>query len=356
MVNLSLRHLLRQPPSLRSLPPNAAVSSFQVQDLSSVPIHPQKFYTISSSCWVHSKSPHCLPHSLQFSSIATPYPTTFSVRRGGRNWIEGDSKIWAPKEGPITTTARSLSKLPEMHYSQEQLPEGAVELPDAASFSTVADEKGLISICGFGSLLSEKSARYTFPNLQNFRVAVLPGFRRVFAHVAPVFLERGIANVATKEMSSLSVEPCSAESILVTVFEISIQEVPAFIEREHEFRFLGVALFSLSGEILLKKAVVCARYSDEEYRKYRCQDNEEYQRRYGRFGIEKIWRDDLLPCRVYLRHCVLAAKNLSKEAHDSFLDHTYLGDRSTTIRQHLAKDQQIMAEEPPPLLRERYGG
>lgn len=30
--------------------------------------------------------------------------------------------------------------------------------------------------------------------------------------------------------------------------------------------------------------------------------DEEYHRRYGRFNIEKIWRDDILPCRVYLRH------------------------------------------------------
>lgn len=43
-----------------------------------------------------------------------------------------------------------------------------------------------------------KSALYTFPNLRNFRVGVLRDFRRVFAHVAPVFLERGIANVETK--------------------------------------------------------------------------------------------------------------------------------------------------------------
>jgi len=46
--------------------------------------------------------------------------------------------------------------------------------------------------------MEEKSALYTFPNLRNFRVAVLRDFRRVFAHVAPVFLDRGIANIETK--------------------------------------------------------------------------------------------------------------------------------------------------------------
>jgi hypothetical protein len=27
-----------------------------------------------------------------------------------------------------------------------------------------------------------------------------------------------------------------------------------------------------------------------------------------RHGVDSIWRDDVLPCRTYLRHCVLAAK------------------------------------------------
>jgi hypothetical protein len=31
------------------------------------------------------------------------------------------------------------------------------------------NKDGLVTIAGFGSLLSEKSARSTFPNLQNFR-------------------------------------------------------------------------------------------------------------------------------------------------------------------------------------------
>ena len=35
-------------------------------------------------------------------------------------------------------------------------------------------------------------------------------------------------------------------------------------------------------------------------------------------------RDDVLPCRAYLRHCILASKNLGQEAYDSFMDHTFL--------------------------------
>lgn len=103
--------------------------------------------------------------------------------------------------------------------------------------------------------------------------------------------------------------------------------------------------------------MVCSRYSDEEYRRVRLKGSAaEYERMYGRWGIQRIWVDDVLPCRTYLRHCVLAAKSLGEEAYSSFLDHTYLADRATTIRAYLAEKPDIMDELPPESLRERYGG
>ncbi|KAJ3696369.1 hypothetical protein LUZ61_000074 [Rhynchospora tenuis] len=234
----------------------------------------------------------------------------------------------------------------------------ADELNSMADFEGIASSDGYVSICGFGSLLSERSARSTFPHLLNFRLAQLPHFRRVFAHVAPIFFERAIANPLTGEISSLSVEPCQHEFLIVTVFEINIQEVPSFIKREEEFRFLAVFPQGLDGTPFPNRAVLCARYSDEEYFQVRCQGSKEiYHERYGQYNIHKIWRDDILPCRVYLRHCVLAAKNLGEPAYSNFLDHTYISDRKTTIRQYLATDGAgIMDEEPPESLKTRYGG
>lgn len=230
------------------------------------------------------------------------------------------------------------------------------ELKDAGSFAEIA-EAGMVSVVGFGSLISEKSARYTFPDLKNFRLGRIRNYRRVFAHVAPIFLERGIARLDTKEMSSLSVEEKEGESIIVTVFEMALEEVPAFIEREHEFRFMAVYPETIEGTKMSQRAVICARYSDEEYLRVRLNGNkDEYHRRYGKWGIEKIWADDILPCRIYLRHCVLAAQNLNKRAYDSFLDHTFLGDRKTTIRSHLESNPSIMVELSPIELAERYGG
>ncbi|WCJ23425.1 hypothetical protein M5689_005451 [Euphorbia peplus] len=237
----------------------------------------------------------------------------------------------------------------------------SIELRDESDFISLLSPSGLISICGFGSLLSERSARSTFPDLENFRVAKLNGFRRVFAHVAPIFFERGIAKPETKhlqEISSLSVEPYEGETLVVTVFEIEKSGIPAFMDRELEFRFLAVMPETLDGKPYDSPAVLCARYSDEEFFQIRCKGSKDvYFQHYGRYNINKIWRDDILPCRAYLRHCVLAAKNLGNTAYDNFLDHTFLGDRKTTIREYLATTGAgIMEEEPPESLKTRYGG
>ena len=109
--------------------------------------------------------------------------------------------------------------------------------------------EGLVTLVGFGSLLSERSARTTFPDLSNLRLGRLVGWRRVFAHVAPIFFERGIANVETREMSSLSVEPCPGARCVVSLFEapMSDEQLAAYVEREHEFRFVAVRPTGLDG-------------------------------------------------------------------------------------------------------------
>lgn len=51
-------------------------------------------------------------------------------------------------------------------------------------------------------------------------VAQLRGYRRVFAHCADIFYARGIAKPDTGEVSSLSVEPCEGQELVVAVFEV----------------------------------------------------------------------------------------------------------------------------------------
>ncbi|XP_042481758.1 uncharacterized protein LOC122062150 isoform X4 [Macadamia integrifolia] len=169
------------------------------------------------------------------------------------------SAIMASSDGQVT--------LPLSHAHAQW-----TELNEESDFVSLLSPDGYLSICGFGSLLSERSARSTFPDLVNFRVAKLNGFRRVFAHAAPIFFERGIANPETGEISSLSVEPCEGETLIVTVFEIKRSEIPSFIEREQEFRFLAVVPETLDGITFASPGVLCARYGDEEYFRVRLKD------------------------------------------------------------------------------------
>ncbi|KAL5538483.1 hypothetical protein UlMin_044637 [Ulmus minor] len=156
--------------------------------------------------------------------------------------------------------------------------------------------------------------------------------------------------IGCHEISSLSVEPYEGESLTVIVFEIQKSEIPTFLERELGCRFLAHACPSLVDGKPPHLAQIW-----RSPLKPRSKDT--YFKLYGQFNIDKIWRDDILPSRAYLRHCVLAAKNLGEEAYNNFLDHTFLGDRKTTIRGYLAiAGAGIMEEEPPKSLTTRYGG
>ena len=145
------------------------------------------------------------------------------------------------------------------------------------SDDTIDPDESFITVLGFGSLLSERSSRVTFPDLQNFRLGRLPNFRRVYAHPAHVFFRLGVADLPTLQMSSLSVEPCPGQDCLVSVFEVPNQEmmqdgVPsrAFLEREEEFDIVSVPYLELDKESLQYSAdpqmgIVCQRSTDQAY-------------------------------------------------------------------------------------------
>ncbi|KAE8901446.1 hypothetical protein PF005_g11842 [Phytophthora fragariae] len=216
----------------------------------------------------------------------------------------------------------------------------------------------MVMIIGFGSLLSEASARSTFGDgVRNFRLARVLDYRRVFAHPASIFFQRGIANLQTKEMASLSTEPALGCKFLVSVFDIPESLLPDFYEREEEFKIISAKFQELDGTSG-DEALMCTRWSDEEYTAKRGQET--FDSKYKAYGLDTIWGWDaqsgILPCRVYLRHCLLAVKKLGQDVYDDFVATTYLGDRSTTIKEYIETNPSIMLERPPPHLVDRYSG
>eukprot|EP00574_Skeletonema_japonicum_P005269 CAMPEP_0201719134 /NCGR_PEP_ID=MMETSP0593-20130828/4424_1 /ASSEMBLY_ACC=CAM_ASM_000672 /TAXON_ID=267983 /ORGANISM="Skeletonema japonicum, Strain CCMP2506" /LENGTH=253 /DNA_ID=CAMNT_0048209525 /DNA_START=143 /DNA_END=907 /DNA_ORIENTATION=- len=239
-----------------------------------------------------------------------------------------------------------------------------------------------ITILGFGSLLSEKSSRTTFPTLKNFRLGRVLDHRRTFAHPASIFFQRNIAKLETLEMSSLSVEYKEGFSMVCSVFEVPNEGLAAadapgnnfvpsqkFLEREEEFEITKVRYEEIdtSDRQEIKEGVICRRSTDEKY--IARWGQERFQKNYLQYGINTIWgwNEGIRPCPVYLRHCILAAwscdsdEKWSKDGvggicYKSFLDETYLVDRVTTIREYIDQYPEVMTTKPPDNLKERYSG
>ena len=229
------------------------------------------------------------------------------------------------------------------------------------------------TIVGFGSLLSPVSAAHTCPGVKNFRLARCRGWRRVFGHPAAVFFERGIARPETKEISSLSAEPVEGTSgFVVATFDVPTSELPALLEREEEYNFVEIPFYKTlvsdaaagdDGE--LGRGWMCTRSTDEEVlnvRGHRAKYSEFLTPHFDKVSIWDEWGTDsgILPCPVYLRHCLLASRrdDVLKEATDSFINETFLADRETTLSDYLLteKGKAVMDTRPPPALEGRYSG
>ena len=68
------------------------------------------------------------------------------------------------------------------------------------------------------------------------------------------------------------------------------------------------------------------------------------------------WQGEIYPCRVYLRHCLLAVKKQGDNVLQNFMETTYLYDRKTTIKEYMDKNPGIWDEIPPESLKYRYNG
>eukprot|EP00536_Pseudo-nitzschia_multiseries_P015018 jgi/Psemu1/216628/e_gw1.805.10.1 len=261
----------------------------------------------------------------------------------------------------------------------------------------------MVTILGLGSLLSERSSRTTFPDLSNFRLGrVSDRYRRVFGHPASIFFQRGLANMETKEFSSLSAEEFDLDGterngldycggFVCSVFEVPREQVyldetegdgrilatrptGAFLEREEEFDIVDVPYVEFaeannnnSGDndepvvaAATKFGTLCTRFTDQGY--VERWGKSRFDENFAKYGIDTIWGweadSGLLPCRVYLRHCYLAAKSMGPICLDSFLDETFLVDRTTTIRRYLEEREPDLIETsiPPPGFEHRYSG
>ncbi|KAJ8601981.1 hypothetical protein CTAYLR_002713 [Chrysophaeum taylorii] len=211
------------------------------------------------------------------------------------------------------------------------------------------------TIVGYGALLSPESSRLTFPGLKNFRLVRIQGWRRVFAHPHLFLMSRGLLDVDTMRLASLSAEPCDGASFVAAAFDVMLDDAQraAFLLREREYSLVRVDCVDLVGG-RRTTGVMCARNTDAA-----CVGVPRPT------GIRSIWDwppdSGLLPADVYLRHVLLAAEKAGAEAEQSFLRDTFLADRVTTLAAYLVVKEQrdaIMRSGAalPPDLRPRFSG
>ncbi len=206
----------------------------------------------------------------------------------------------------------------------------------------------MISVVGFGSLLSERSARDTVPGLKNYRLVRVDGYRRIFNKVGILFIAGHGQAPDSLEVSSCSTELCSDTSIIVAQFDCPVDQFGELYEREHRYRWIQVEARGLDGSAQ-PPARMCTGYSDLEYRLNKCVTDEEYHDRVGRHYQGKIWRNDILPFPRYLKFCLVSAASHGDAVLDNFIDTSFLADGETSIREYLVERRDLI----PSSLRDR---
>lgn len=191
----------------------------------------------------------------------------------------------------------------------------------------------MIQVVGYGSLLSEASARRTAPSVARFRVVRVRGWIRVFSKVSLVWRERNPGDDALA-IAVLAARPRAGASLLGTAFDVDEEDFLAMFEREHHYRWVEVTCEEGDGSTTIGR--LCAEWSDEDYRLNRCVTRAEYERRVGRRYDGPLWRDDIRPSPPYLDACLEAARALGPDVHEDFLETTFLADGRRSLRVWLA--------------------
>eukprot|EP00967_Tisochrysis_lutea_P113896 scaffold181132_cov19-Tisochrysis_lutea.AAC.2 len=118
---------------------------------------------------------------------------------------------------------------------------------------------GLQSCCRL--TCPQRSARTTFPELQNFRLGKVRGCSvssNLRLQLESLSSSMAISSLPLKEVGSLSLEPgVPGQEVVVSLFEVACtpESVQLFIEREHEFKFVSVDVQTLEGQPTGRRAV-----------------------------------------------------------------------------------------------------
>ena len=185
---------------------------------------------------------------------------------------------------------------------------------------------------GYGSLVDEKSARKTCPNLQNFGYYWLEGYKRIFGIVAyrPVLQDPAI--LGRKELAACYIVPEeNATPMFVCCFQIPENDLAELKRREFEYYEQNVEIRSAADQAVEKQATVFVGYGCDDLRDVGKGSDCVEKNQPDFYALYKgpYYRNDILPSDVYLRQCLDAYKCAGQDAYENFLDTSFLGNGSS---------------------------
>ena len=126
---------------------------------------------------------------------------------------------------------------------------------------------------------------------------------------------------------------------------VSLEEGQAFFANRSAYEVAKSMVYKGDEPLVNVTAKMCTRSTDREYRmrqrKAQLPDTELH--RLQRFGMNRMWRNDIFPSDLVLQMCLMAAAQLGgDEAVQNFLDETVLADRTTSVRSYVQSNPHLV--------------
>jgi hypothetical protein len=156
------------------------------------------------------------------------------------------------------------------------------------------------------------------------------------------------------EVASVAAEPAAADAeLVVATFQIPRSEYAAFEEREAFFRLTPVAVVPHpdhpwtaeedAAHAAAPTCALCVRFASEaELVATNFASQAAFDARVRPWYSGAIFRRDIRPCRVYLKHCLVAAERLGPAALANFLATSFLADGNTSVGAYLAAHPSLL--------------
>lgn len=195
---------------------------------------------------------------------------------------------------------------------------------------------GRLTILAYGTMMNPESARKTCPSADNFRLVDVRGFRRIFKVIHVRAIKDGDLNASEMEIAAAAAQKHGAYNLRCVAFDISMNDLKSLWKRRREYKY-SEAKYEDIETGLTGTGLICEESEDWEVRSRAFPLQDDYNEFIGNIYSGKIWRDDILPSRAYVRECLQAASEWGESTVKNFMEASVLCDNKTVLKKYWAK-------------------